>query len=156
MDIEEQYDKIYRFCYYKVHNREIAEDITQETFLRFLYGGYEEQGKALNYLYSVARNLCIDEMRRPHWDSIDDKDILDDGGFEDNLIGQIHLRRALGELSEEEREILFLRYVNGEPMSVISAMTGLSRFALHRRISGIKKKLRVLLEMGQSDHEEDK
>lgn len=36
MDLEEQYDKIYRYCYFKVHQRETAEDITQETFLRFL------------------------------------------------------------------------------------------------------------------------
>ncbi len=36
MDIEEQYDKIYRFCYYRVKNKETAEDLTQETFLRFL------------------------------------------------------------------------------------------------------------------------
>lgn len=34
--IKEQYDKIYRYCYFKLHNRELAEDITQETFLRYL------------------------------------------------------------------------------------------------------------------------
>ena len=36
MDIEEQYDKIYRYCYFKLSNQQLAEDITQETFLRFL------------------------------------------------------------------------------------------------------------------------
>lgn len=35
-DIDEQYDKIYRFCYLRVKHRETAEDITQETFLRYL------------------------------------------------------------------------------------------------------------------------
>lgn len=34
MDLKEQYDKIYRYCYFKVRRREMAEDITQETFLR--------------------------------------------------------------------------------------------------------------------------
>ena len=33
-EIEEQYDKIYRYCYFKLQKREIAEDITQETFTR--------------------------------------------------------------------------------------------------------------------------
>ena len=33
LDIEEQYDKIYRYCYYRLRNREQAEDITQETSL---------------------------------------------------------------------------------------------------------------------------
>ena len=35
MDLEEQYDKIYRYCYFKVRHCQTAEDITQETFLRF-------------------------------------------------------------------------------------------------------------------------
>lgn len=35
MDIEEQYDKIYRYCYFKLHDMQLAQDITQETFLRF-------------------------------------------------------------------------------------------------------------------------
>ncbi len=33
LDIEEQYEKIYRYCYYRLHDREQAEDITQEIFL---------------------------------------------------------------------------------------------------------------------------
>ena len=32
MDLSEQYDKIYRYCYFKVHHCQTAEDITQETF----------------------------------------------------------------------------------------------------------------------------
>lgn len=35
MDLEIQYDRIYRYCYFRLHNAQIAEDITQETFLRF-------------------------------------------------------------------------------------------------------------------------
>lgn len=35
LDIEEQYEKIYRYCFYRLHSREQAEDITQETFLRW-------------------------------------------------------------------------------------------------------------------------
>ena len=61
MDLEEQYDKIYRYCYFKVNRREIAEDITQETFLRFLENSnYANTGKAMQYLYTFARNLCVD------------------------------------------------------------------------------------------------
>lgn len=35
MDLEEQYDKIYRYCYFKLHHQQMAEDITQETFFVF-------------------------------------------------------------------------------------------------------------------------
>lgn len=65
MDLEEQYDKIYRYCYFKLRHQQKAEDITQETFLRFLENtAYREQGKRLQYLYTIARNLCMDEFRK--------------------------------------------------------------------------------------------
>ncbi len=43
MDIEEQYDKIFRFCFWKIHNRKFAEDLTQETFLRYLSSSHYDQ-----------------------------------------------------------------------------------------------------------------
>ena len=59
IDIDEQYDKVYRYCYFRVKNQHLAEDITQETFLRFLESDtYKNQGKSLHYLYTIARNLC--------------------------------------------------------------------------------------------------
>jgi len=58
-DLEELYDKIYRYCYMKLGHRHIAEDITQETFLRFLSDRrYQEMGRELAYLYTIARNQC--------------------------------------------------------------------------------------------------
>ena len=65
IDVEEQYDKIYRYCYFKLHNRQTAEDITQETFLRYFQRYDHVTGReALKCLYTIARNLCIDEYRR--------------------------------------------------------------------------------------------
>lgn len=61
LDIDQHYDKIYKYCYFRLHNRDLAEDITQETFLRFFAGDtYRDTGQALQFLYTVARNLCID------------------------------------------------------------------------------------------------
>ena len=69
MDLEEQYDKIYRYCYFKIRQREIAEDITQETFLRFFErSDYISKGRSLQYLYTIARHLCIDEnIKQDRW-----------------------------------------------------------------------------------------
>ena len=63
MQMTLQYDRIYRYCYYKLRDRDLAEDLTQETFARFFDSGYSEQGKMLRYHYSIARNLCIDYYR---------------------------------------------------------------------------------------------
>ena len=65
LDIEEQYDRIYRYCFFRLRDRHRAEDVTQETFLRwFASETYRDTGQTLQYLYTVARNLCADEGRR--------------------------------------------------------------------------------------------
>nr|WP_297934444.1 sigma factor [uncultured Blautia sp.] len=37
MELEEVYDRIYRYCYFHTGRKELAEDLTQETFLRFFH-----------------------------------------------------------------------------------------------------------------------
>lgn len=64
MDIEEQYDKIFHYCYYRIRDKNVAEDITQKVVLRFYNSNYVEQQKEIRYLYTIARNLCIDEYRK--------------------------------------------------------------------------------------------
>lgn len=157
IDIEEQYDKIYRFCYFKLHNADIAEDITQETFLRFLeYKTYRDMGKPIALLYTMARNLCMDEFRRQEKEAIfkqmGEKDeriitnqhISTDIGtniFEDQLINQIALQEAMQTLSQEEQELVLLRYVNEVPIRELCEMYEISRFALYRELKKITKKL---------------
>ena len=65
LDIYEQYEKVYRYCYYKVKNAALAEDLTQETFLRFFsHPSYSKSNKQLAFLYVIARNLCTDTFRQ--------------------------------------------------------------------------------------------
>ncbi len=60
MDLQVQYEKLLRYCYMKTKDRCIAEDIVQETFLRFWQSkSYRDTGKELAYLYTIAKNLCI-------------------------------------------------------------------------------------------------
>ncbi len=141
MDLEEQYDKIYRYCYFKVHQREIAEDITQETFLRFLESrDYVNTGKAMQYLYTIARNLCVDEYRKQKTEVLDEEAV--DSNAEDSMIARVSVRIALLELDKTDRELLLLRYVNEVPVSVICKLYGISRFAVYRRISQATKNLK--------------
>ena len=141
MDLEEQYDKIYRYCYFKVHKREIAEDITQETFLRFLESrDYVNTGKAMQYLYTIARNLCIDEYRNHKTELLEEEAV--DSNAEDDMITRVSVRMALEELDEADRELLLIRYVNEVPVSVICKLYGISRFAVYRRVSQAIKNLK--------------
>ncbi|MCM1467521.1 MAG: sigma-70 family RNA polymerase sigma factor [Alistipes sp.] len=141
MDLEEQYDKIYRFCYMKLQNRQTAEDITQETFLRFLENeNYKDMGKRLAYLYTIARNLCTDHFRKTQTLPLDEDIPVESG--EEELVASLALKRAVRRLGEEEQELLFLRFVNEVSASDIAKIMNKSRFFVHRRINGILAKLR--------------
>lgn len=152
VDMEEQYDKIYRYCYFKVQNRQTAEDITQETFLRFweAYQGITS-GQALKYLYTIARNLCVDEYRRHSMESRkNEKEALqgaskENGFCEEAILTSLVVKTALSELEKEEQELLLLRYVNEVPVFVIGKVWGISRFAAYRKINAASKKLKEKL-----------
>jgi len=145
LDVEEQYDKIYRYCYFRLHNRTLAEDITQEAFLRYLeHYGYTPAPSSLKYLYTIARNLCIDEYRRPKTESLDNS--APDCAWEEKLTESLAVRSALSRLAPEEQELLFLRYVNEVPVSTLAKLYGQSRFALYRRITAASNRFRNALQ----------
>lgn len=162
--IQKQYEKIYRYCYFKLHNRELAEDITQETFLRYLEKyRFTSSETALKYLYTIAGHLCIDEFRKPGVLSLEESarkyavvseqnadiplsETIGIPSGEDALLTALALQKALRELTADEQELLLLRYVNETPVSVMAGLFGISRFALRRKLLAAAAKLRKKLE----------
>lgn len=148
MDIEKQYDKIYRYCYFKLYDEQLAQDITQETFLHFYRRELNlDKSRELPYLYTIARNLCVDEFRRKPVGSIEN--IAEEAAAYDDSerwIDSLTLRAAMEALPQEEQELLFLRYVNEISIASICKITGISRFAVYRRLSKSLKRLKEMLE----------
>lgn len=140
-DLEEHYDKIYRYCYMRTQHRQAAEDITQETFLRFMeHYDYKEIEKVLAYLYTIARNLCIDYYRSRPMVSEKDDQVIE--SREEDIVIRQSLQQALKKLSFEEQELIFLRYVNDVPLGQMSRIYGISRFALYRKLQACLRKLK--------------
>lgn len=153
IDIEKEYDKIYRYCYFKLHDEYLAEDITQETILRFLESdSYRDVGRPLAYLYTVAGNLCIDAYRKKQPELVGEMEELAgelvQEGFEAETVDSLALKEAMTSLTEQEQELIMLRYVNEVPLSVLGNMYGKSRFALYRELNKITKKLERRLSDG--------
>lgn len=136
VDPEKEYDKLYRYCYYRVHSRELAEDLTQEAFTRFWERGGKEH---VGYLYTIARNLCIDESRKKVPVPLPEDTAVP--GPEEQTLERVGVRKALASLPEEERELLLLRYDSGLTVGDIGRMLDLSRFAVYRRLSGAANQL---------------
>ena len=142
LDIEEQYEKIYRYCFYRLRSREQAEDVTQEAFLRwFASDTYRDMNQVLQYLYTIARNLCADEYRRSAPGPCPEE--LPCQGTDPLL--SIALREELDKLGAEDRELILLRYANEVPVKVLCRLYKQSRFSLYRRINRILKVLRDAL-----------
>ena len=144
-DIDEQYDKIYRYCYIKVKHKETAEDITQETFLRYLeHPQYSSIDKTLQLLYTIAGNLCRDEFRKHKTDELTDTEASSEN-VEENVLSDLELKTALRKLSDDDRELILLRYINGVPVNVIAKLYNISRFALNRKINKVLGQLHELM-----------
>ena len=131
MDLSVVYDKLYRYCFYRVRNTAAAEDITQEAFLKF-YGQKQEVGSDADmaYLYTIAKHLCVDYFRRKQPVELPESAPTTDFAAQSDL--SLTLEAALGKLSEDKREIIVLRYIGGLSVGAVAAHTGRSRFALYR------------------------
>ncbi len=152
------FDPIYRYCYLRLHHRELAADATSQTFLKALAGiGGFRSGSFKSWLYAIARNVTIDMQRasRPQVE-LEHAELVRDPAMspEDTVLqrdDQERLWRALDQLSTEQREVLELR---------LAGLTGREiADATRRSLSATKSlqfralsRLRTVLELEASSH----
>jgi RNA polymerase sigma-70 factor (ECF subfamily) len=144
VSLQDQYEKIYRYCYFKVNNKEIAEDLTQETFLKyFSQTSYINRGKPLAYLYTIAKNLCIDFYKKNKEQDLDEEILGNDA----ISVFEIHftIREAVSTLPNDLQELLLLRFANELGIGEIANIMGISRFSVHRKLNKAFDKLKAIL-----------
>lgn len=133
--IIKNYDDIYRYCYWKTCNNADAQDITQETFYRFVQSitNYSDQGKPKAFLYTIARNLCINWQKQIKPYSLNNEELIEDIGsiteFE-HIENKVSLQIYLDLLPKKQQEILLLRFGQGMNISEMSKITGMTRFVI--------------------------
>ena len=165
--IQKHNNKIYAFILSKIRNRDLAEDIFQDTFIRVINslqkGKYNEEGKFLPWVMRIANNLVIDYFRKSKkmraiapTDDFDIFDILQDGekNIEDNLVNnQIHkdLRKLIEHLPEDQKEVLKMRYYSELSFKEISECTGVSTNTALGRMRYALINLRKLIDTHQLD-----
>ncbi len=143
MDMEELYNKIYRYCYFKLYDKQLAQEITQETFLRFFQKNVSINiKKELPYLYTIAKNLCADSFRKKSVESLEN--VTEEAIYNptEDWINNLTLKSILSKLPQEEQELIFLRYVNEISITTICKITGFSRFVIYRKLSKVMKWLK--------------
>ena len=140
--IDRHQSRIYGFIFSKIHDRDAAEDIFQDTFIKVIQtlkrGLYNEQGKFLPWVMRIAHNLVIDHFRKnnrmPKFNGRGDFDVfsvISDGNLniESKIVeSQIasHVRILLEELPEDQKTVIKMRIYQDMSFKEISENTGVS------------------------------
>lgn len=144
--ISAYYEQIYKFCYWKIQNSAEAQDITQDTFMRFLDAAqtYSDIKRPKALLYTIANNLCrnwIKKARPVSLDSLESQDLYMTDDFAEESIQKIYLSNAISALPENQKEVLLLRYGQDLKVGEVAEILGLSRFQVMYRIRNALKQL---------------
>lgn len=146
---------IYSFALHFFRAPDVAEDVAQETFLRayrFLHS-YDDSRRFVTWLYSIARNICIDKHRervRKEGVSLEDvpQHLLLSEGLENDPLGQLEnreakrlLREAVEKLPEKYKTPVILCYMEGLSYQEIGEVIGISLNNTKIRIFRAKKML---------------
>ena len=112
------YAQVMRFCRWQCGNNDLAEDLTQETFLKVFKSldQYRNREHFKAWLFCVARSVCIDELRKDRIEYEPDIDISEIGDEYDGIRhveDEDELYRLLSGLPDEQKEAIILHYMEG-------------------------------------------
>ncbi len=146
-------DALFRYCYFRVHDRELAKDLLQDCFTktwRAIVDG-EQIDHVRAYLYRVLERTIIDHTRRKREASLD---ALQEDGVQfghdtrADLATRIDAKQAIAAietLDESTRSLVLMRYVDGLPPRMIAKATGLSTNVISVRLHRAMAHLRTIL-----------
>ncbi len=140
--IDRHQSKIYGFIYSKISDRDISNDIFQDTFIKVIKtlksGAYNEEGKFLPWVMRIAHNLIIDHYRKtkkmPMYRETEEFSIFsimsdDSRSIENKIIHEqveMDLKKLIEELPADQKEVLVMRMYQDMSFKEISEVTGVS------------------------------
>lgn len=150
----EQADAIYRFCLYKTSNKQQAEDLAQEAFVR-LWNSMSEEKDIDNlkaFLYQITRNLIVDFYRKKKALSLDG---LQEQGFEPSNIDHEQIEnkseisivvKVIEKLDEKYRDVVYLKLVEDMDITEIAKTLKITNNNATVRFHRGMKYLKLLIE----------
>jgi RNA polymerase sigma-70 factor (ECF subfamily) len=167
--VERYHTPIYNFALRQLRNPSLAEDATQEVFLRLVLRAaeFKHEARLSTWLYTIARNHCVDEMRklsyRRHASLDQPADPAEAAGprlaealadpspsasVERSAVSaELSLRivAAVDELSDEQREVFLLRQLANLPFKDIAEITGAAENTVKSRMRYALERLKETL-----------
>jgi RNA polymerase sigma-70 factor, ECF subfamily len=136
---------VYRYLLRMTGRPDLAEDLTQEVFLRVVRGvaRYEDRGTERAWVTRIARNVLIDHRRKSNREP--ECTSADAAGTSAPQEGDLALKQALLTLQDEDRDALLMRAVLGLGHEEIAELTGVTASAVSSRIYRARRAIRPLL-----------
>jgi RNA polymerase sigma-70 factor (ECF subfamily) len=153
---DEMADQLFRHCFFKLSNRELALDLVQETFARtweYIAAGKEVKN-IKGFLFKVANNLIIDEYRKKKAVSLET--LQEQTGFDapvnehKKTIFSVEVDTVLthiNKLDSKYKDVILMRYVNDYSPKEIAKILGESENAVSVRINRGLKKVQEMLNL---------
>ena len=164
---------IYNFVLRQLRVPSIAEDVTQDVFMRLVQNAaeFKHEARFLTWLYTIARNLCIDQLRKlahrrhasldqPASDNLEGKTLGDQVADPNPMLSAertalssevgFSIVRAIESLPDDQREVFLLREVASLPFRDIAEITGVGENTVKSRMRYALDRLKEAL----SDFEE--
>ena len=154
---DRHYDAVYRYCYYRVSDVTMAQDLTSEVFVRMVdkLDTYRVKGRPLlAWLYTIARNLITDMHRQKEKAMqvpLEEATTIGQDGRQELARGvdqQLQadcLASALGHLTEEQRQVILLRFMedyrNGQVARILDKSEGAIKALQHRALKSLRRAL---------------
>ena len=155
--------RLYHVCYRMLSNRQEAEDIAQEAFVRAYINihTFDQKRKFSTWLFRIATNLCIDRIRKKKPDYYLDSNVPGTEGL--TMYSQIaaagelpeeeiermethdRIQYEIGQLSDKYRSVIILRYIEELPLQEISDILelplGTVKTRVHRGRAALRKQM---------------
>lgn len=151
------YDAVYRYCYYRVCDAILAEDLASEVFVRMVekLDTFRPRGRPLLcWLYTIARHLIADlhrQKRRATHLALEEAEAFtanEEHVLERDVDRQLDsecLARALGRLTEEQRQVILLKFIengtNAQVARLMSKTEGAIKALQHRALAALRRTL---------------
>jgi RNA polymerase sigma-70 factor, ECF subfamily len=133
----------------------LADDLLQESFLRFLGADHPNDGEvsARRYLFRIATNLLRDHWRRPRAASIEDipEELFQARDHADASESRMMLGPALRLMRPRDRQLLWLAYAEGYSHREIAGITGLASASIRLLLFRARRKIARLLRENAPD-----
>lgn len=149
--VRKYYQEILAYCSYHCSDGEYAEDLTQETFMRFFasLSSYHYKGKTKNYLYTIAGNLCKDFYKKTKEIPMEamelGKKIQPEEPQTETVLNNLTIKWALDQLPYEWKEVVILHYFQELKLTEIAGTLQISLPLVKYRLRQAKLQLEKLL-----------